>query len=544
MKRLLDILSPKSTDLSAAPPAHQDSLAEHALDVLPYITVVVNDAGTIAYVSKPVTRLLGWSASQLRHSPVAQLFAAEDQQQLTTLLFPPRAGPAQEVDIGVVNSGQRVIKAKICLAPFEWQGQPHTCLSLRLASLENLELRLAKEQAQEFKQASENKGRFLANMSHEIRTPLNGVLGMIDLLATSSLDAQQRSYLNSLKKSSRHLRTLLNDVLDFSKIEAGMVEAEQVPFDLDEVLKAVVQAFSPIAKTKGVLLQLDSGLTQTNYIGDPLRLLQVLNNLVSNALKFTMQGAVKVTVSSEMLLTAKDLYRLTVSVSDTGMGIQPEQQARLFDSFYQTSPSVSRQHGGSGLGLYISKELVQLMGGEISVTSQPDKGSTFAFRIDLPPSFTPLQFTETAPPARLEPLVGSRILVVEDDLTNQILLQAWLDQAEAVTVCCANGQEALDALSQESPFDAVLMDVSMPVMDGLTATRRIRQPQPHDSPERQHYLANLPIIGITGLAFNEDMARCIDAGMVDTLTKPISRIALLLKLTTALESRREANLEH
>ncbi|MDD3938119.1 ATP-binding protein, partial [Rhodoferax sp.] len=362
-------------------------------------------------------------------------------------------------------------------------------------------------------------------------------------LASSTLDAQQRAYVSSLKKSARTLRALIDDVLDFSKIEAGLVETEQVPFDMIETLNAVVQAFTPLAKAKGVGLQLEQALDHSCYVGDPHRLSQVLNNLVSNALKFTLQGGVNIAVSSRMLLTDQDLCRLTVSVSDTGMGIEPQQQARLFDSFRQASASVSRHHGGSGLGLFISKQLVELMGGEISVASEPDKGSTFEFWVDLQPSFSPVRSMETAPPSRLEPLAGARILVVEDDLTNQTLLQAWLHQAEAVTVCRANGQEALDELSKASYFDAVLMDVSMPLMDGLTATRHIRQPQQQDSRARQRYLAALPIIGISGHVFSEDVARCLQAGMTDSLTKPLSRVVMLQKLISVLESRQADNAE-
>ena len=538
MKRLLHPFFSKP----AAPPADVDSLAAQALDLLPCVTLVVNADGAIVYASKPVKRMLGWRASDLLGSPVAQLFTPVDQQKLKTLLRPQGAAPAQEpmapdADMGVFRKNLQLKKARVSVAHFVWQDRFHACLSLRFALIEDLELRLAREKMQEFKQASENKGRFLADMSHEIRTPLNGVLGMIDLLASSTLDTQQRAYLSSLKKSSRTLRALIDDVLDFSKIEAGLVETESVPFDLAETLSAVVQAFTPLAKARGVALQLDQALEHSCYVGDQHRLSQVLNNLVSNALKFTLQGSVKITVGARMLFTDQDLCRLTVSVTDTGMGIQPEQQARLFDSFRQASASVSRQHGGSGLGLFISKELVELMGVEISVASAPGKGSTFEFWVELQPSHSAVRSMDTAPHARLEPLAGARILVVEDDLTNQTLLQAWLHQAEAVTVCRANGQEALDELSKASYFDAVLMDVSMPVMDGLTATRRIRQPQPQDSKARQHYLAALPIIGISGHAFSEDVARCLQAGMTDSLTKPLSRMAMLQKLMSVLESR-------
>ena len=525
--------------MAAAQPPGFEGLAGSMLDLLPCVVLMVNAKGAIVYASQPAARLLGWPASALRGRPVAELFPAEDQQKLSTLLNPHGGAVApcavvQELDMSVLSKNLQRKKAKASVGYFEWQGRPHACLSLRLALIENLELRLAKEQALEFKQASDNKSRFLADMSHEIRTPLNGVLGMIDLLASSSLDTQQRVYLSSLKKSSRALRALIDDVLDFSKIEAGMVETENVPFDMRETLNAVVQAFKPLAMAKGVVLELGEALEHSCYVGDPHRLSQVVNNLVSNALKFTSNGSVKIAVSSQMLLREEDLCRLTVSVTDTGMGITPVQQAQLFDSFHQASASVSRQHGGSGLGLFISKKLVELMGGGISVCSQPGQGSTFAFWVDLQPSHSMVRAMDTAPPALLGPLAGARILVVEDDLTNQILLQAWLSQAEASVVCRANGQEALDELAKESCFDAVLMDVSMPVMDGLTATRHIRQPRPQDSQARQHYLAALPVIGISGHAFSEDVARCLEAGMTDSLTKPLSRVAMLQKLAMAM----------
>lgn len=546
MKRLLQPFFPKPSGPPAVPAAW---LAAQALDLLPCATLVVNADGTIAYASQPITQMLGWHTSDLQGRPVALLVTPADQEKLQTLCFPQGAAPAQQgaakdIDLSVVNKNQQLKRVRVSVAHFAWQGRPCACLSLRFALMDDLNLRLAREQMLEFKQASENKSRFLAGMSHEIRTPLNGMLGMIDLLATSAaLDAQQRAYLSSLKSSARSLRALIDNVLDFSKIEAGLVETECLPFDMVETIGAVVQAFAPLAKTKGVALQLEQAIEHPCYVGDPHRLTQVLNNLVSNALKFTVQGSVKIAVSARMRLTGRDLCRLTVAVSDTGMGIAPEQQAQLFDSFHQASATVSRQHGGSGLGLFISKQLVELMGGEISVASEPGIGSTFEFWIDLQPSHSPARSLETAPPPRLAPLAGARILVVDDDQTNQILLQAWLQQAEAVTVCRANGQEALDELSKASYFDAVLMDVSMPVMDGLTATRRMRQPQPQDSPERQRYLAALPVIGISGHAFSEDVARCLQAGMTDSVTKPLSRVAMLQKLVRVLEPRQADNAE-
>jgi len=539
MKRLL---KPFFSKPESAPPAPPDGLAAQALDLLPQATLVVDGAGRIVYASKALGRLLGWSPAELEHVPLAQLFAPEMQAPLAALLAgvqaaaptPALAPPPQEIEALLLRKNQQRRKGRLSALPLLWQGQAHACLSLRSAGIEEVELRLAKEQMLELKRASQNKSLFLANMSHEIRTPLNGMLGMIDLLASSRLDAQQKVYLSSLKKSSRNLRALIDDVLDFSKIEAGVLETERVPFDLDEVLGAVVDAFAPLARTKGVALRLEQSLEQRCYLGDPHRLAQVLNNLVSNALKFTGQGSVCIAVSARTLLPAVDRFRLTVAVRDTGIGIAPAQQAQLFEAFEQTRASVSRQYGGSGLGLFISKQLVALMGGELTVASQPGQGATFEFWLDLEPSYAPAASLDTAPPSRLEPLAGARILVVDDDLTNQALLQAWLGQVEAVVVCRTNGQEAVDDLFGGEYFDAVLMDVSMPVMDGLTATRHIRQPRAQDSEARQRYLAALPIIGISGHAFSEDVARCLEAGMNGSLTKPLSRTAMLKKLSAVL----------
>lgn len=548
MKQLLNLFSSKPA-AQPAKPNQPAGLASQALDALPSATLVINADGNIVFASEPVTRLLGWPVSQLLGSSVSTLFSSAAQDKLTPLLLahgraPSTSALAQDIDTEVFNKHQQPKQAKLSVAHLDWQGEPHVCLSLRIIALESLELRLAKEQGLEFKQASDNKSRFLANMSHELRTPLNGVLGMIDLLGSSPLDAQQRTYLSSLKKSSRNLRSVINDVLDFSKIEAGMVDTEHVPFDLLEILQAVVQTFSPLATSKGVSLQLEHGLAQKCYLGDPHHLSKVLNNLVSNAVKFTPQGSVKIVASAKMLLTEDDVNRLTISVVDTGLGIALDQQARLFESFQQANASVSRQYGGSGLGLHICRELVTLMGGAISARSEPGRGSTFEFWVDLEPVHSFAAALDTAPPGRLEPLAGTRILVVEDDLTTQVLLQAWLEQTEAVTVCRSNGQDALDTLSIDAYFDAVLMDVSMPVMDGLTATRQIRQFQPHHSPARQRYLANLPVIGISGHAFSEDRARCLDAGMMDSLTKPLSRVDLLQKLTSAIQASEATNAQH
>ena len=290
-----------------------------------------------------------------------------------------------------------------------------------------------------------------------------------------------------------------------------------------------------MATFKSIILTLQQSPGPQRFLGDPHNISKVLNNLVSNALKFTMQGSVTVTASTEMLMPPRDLCRVTINVTDTGIGVPVDQMSRIFQSFAQASASVGRNYGGSGLGLFISEQLVELMGGKISVVSVVDKGSTFTFSLDLEPCFVQPVFIETAPPAMLDRLAGARILVVEDDITNRMLLEAWLLQVQCSVVCCCDGQAALDEIANGPPFDAVLMDISMPVLDGLAATRRIRRPQPNHSADRRHYLATLPIIGISGHVFSEDIARCLVAGMTACLPKPLSRAQMLLKLTSVLE---------
>lgn len=547
MKRLLKSFLFNSPGTVAASATDRSGLSTQILDHLPLVTLVLNENGTIIQVNEAVRRMLGWRPSELENTLARTLFTADEQQKLAASLggnntTAPKNTLAQDIDIQVFRKDGKTVRARMHVTHFDWQAQRYTCLSLRISAIENLELQLAKEQMLEFQQASDNKSRFLASVSHEIRTPLNGVLGMVDLLASSALDDPQRAYLSSLKKSARNLRALISNVLDFSKIEAGRLETELVPFDVVEILSAVVDAFSPVAAAEGIALQLQQTVEHKYYVGDPHRLSQVLSNLVSNALKFTEQGSVTVTASAQMLLSQNDLCRLTISVMDTGIGIAPEQQARIFDSFVQSSASVSRSYGGSGLGLYISKQLVALMGGELSVSSQPGNGSVFDFWIDLQPSYSAVVFTDTAPLSNLEPLVGTRILVVDDDLTNRTLLEAWLTQVEATVVCCSNGQEALNEMATSGYFDAVLMDVSMPVMDGLTTTRHIRTPQAHHSQAHQQYLADIPIIGISGHVFREEVARSLQAGMTACLPKPLSRVDVLRKLLSVLAPR-QASLE-
>jgi signal transduction histidine kinase/DNA-binding response OmpR family regulator len=358
------------------------------------------------------------------------------------------------------------------------------------------------------------KSEFLANMSHEIRTPLNGVLGLAQIghRESAGRDRSQKMFTRILE-SGRLLMAIINDILDYSKIEAGKLSIESVPVDPRLLIDEAISALEPRAKEKNITLVADKGLNlPTAFLGDSVRLSQVLLNLLSNAIKFTERGEVRLST------TAID-GRLAFRVTDTGIGMTAEQVARLFSPFEQADSSTTRKYGGTGLGLAISRRLATLMGGQLSVTSSPGSGSQFELSlpcVEIAKQFdSPQSFGSSAIWGKR--LMGTRILAAEDNAVNQLVLEEMLTYEGALVTLVGNGRLAVEAIEQaRNSFDLVLMDVQMPEMDGLEATRLIRLIVP-----------DLPIIGQTAHALAEDHDRCRAAGMTCTLAKPIEIEALI-----------------
>lgn len=371
---------------------------------------------------------------------------------------------------------------------------------------------IALTQLKQAKDAAEGAVRqqseFLANMSHELRTPLMSILGLHDLLhADPMLGPKQHRYLRMAREAGRSLLSVLNDVLDLSKIEANALTVEKLPFSVPSLIKTCEELAAEAARAKGLTLNVHVAASLPLLLGDALRLKQVLMNLISNAVRFTDQGSVTVISRYDI-----DRGQLRFEVSDTGIGIQDYKITTLFKRFNQVDTSITRRYGGTGLGLAICKRLTELMEGQIGVTSVPGIGSTFWFEIPIQKTDGEMSYQESSSPGISSP---KRVLLAEDNLVNQEIIKAMLEARGHIVMLVSDGAAATEAARFDPPFDLILMDLQMPVMDGLSATRAIR------SAEQAEGRRPTPIIGLTANAMPTDIKRCLGAGMEEHVAKPI-----------------------
>lgn len=383
--------------------------------------------------------------------------------------------------------------------------------------------------------ASREKGDFLAMMSHELRTPMNGVMGMLELLQDTPMNEDQREFLQTARRSGEHLMEVINDVLDFSRIEGGRLPVESIEFDLPAFLLETVESFRNEADRRALALRLDvdpvlRGLSVTS---DPTRLRQVLVNLLGNALKFTDHGRVSVHASG---FVEAGQVALLIEVEDSGIGIPKEQIGAMFEPFRQADSSISRRYGGTGLGLPIARRLALMLGGDLTVRSAIGEGSCFTIRMQLPARRRPLRPEPPASPDSLSCVVpslqGRRVLVVEDNPVSRRVAEGMLEALGVETECAADGNEALARVAEQR-YDAVLMDLQMPGMDGLEVLRRLRRLPAGEG-------GGIPVIALTANALIAERERCLAAGMKGFIAKPYTRQQLKDVLVSVLPANQSS----
>ncbi len=488
---------------------------------------IVDQNGCFKKVNPACTEMLGYAEPELLGHQLLEFVHSDDLQKTSDELERlRRCGSGSSVE-------NRYLQKDGTICWVSWQlfyarGEGLTYATGRDINARKQHERELEETREAAEAANRAKSEFLSNMSHEIRTPMNAVLGLAQLLEKGELSPDQRDMVQKIRGAGHSLLGILNDILDLSKIEAGRLRIEMHPFTLSALLTQLDSLMGSAARSKGLDLRIEAPTEVTGaLVGDDLRLGQILINLVGNAVKFTEQGEIRILIQPVELTEAS--VKLRFEVRDTGVGIAPEVLATLFTPFTQADDSITRRFGGTGLGLSISKRLAELMGGKIGVGSEEGVGSTFWF--EIPFERTTVVAVTPGAAAHIVPdgprLKGQRVLVVDDSELNRIVVvrALALEGADSETAC--DGQQALDRL-RERPreFDVVLMDVQMPVMDGLTATQELR---------RDPVLARIPVIAFTAGVLQEERRKASDAGVNDFLPKPVDleeMVAVLLRWTT------------
>lgn len=477
-------------------PVAREAIIEYMEDVI----LVLDSQNRIIDINRSGLKLFDLKQKDLIGQPVATLFHDE------TLL----AKPLSELEL-ICNHEKRHYQLKV--SPLYSKNKTMVGSFMVLTDIheqkETMEkLENARIQAEI---ANRAKSEFLATMSHEIRTPVNGIIGMSELLEGAILTDRERENLHTLKFSADSLLYIINEILDFSKIEAGKMPIENIHFDIRQLISQTIKVFDSIKKTDTRLVyRVDSAVPQW-LLGDYVKLRQILSNILSNAFKFTEKGEITLEVHP-IHLDAEEIL-LEFVITDSGIGISPEQMDRLFESFHQLDNSTTRKYGGTGLGLAIVKKLIDLLGGSIDVRSELAVGTTFVVQLPFVVAQNPVMPEDLAPEEQKIAPDKLRILLVEDSRINQQLMIQLLNRKGWQADIAQNGQEALERYHSTN-YDMILMDIQMPVMDGYEATRRIRE-------EERRTQAHIPIIALTANATEEDKGKSMDSGMDEFLTKPV-----------------------
>jgi two-component system sensor histidine kinase/response regulator len=516
-------------------------IVEGALDAV----IQMDAGGRVTSWNSQAEQVFGWSAAEAIARPVAELIVPRDRRdahlQGLQRFRETGQGPYvnQRLEVEALHRDGHAFPIEIAITPIHHGAEPQFCAFIRDITARKQyerELKHAKEQAEA---ANRTKSDFLANMSHEIRTPLNGILGFTELLirnADGGDEAERRDYVRTIRSSGKHLLELINDILDLSKIEAGKLQVELTACSPHHIIAEVVSVLRARAQEKGISLDYrwDSQIPESIQ-SDPYRLRQTLMNLVGNAVKFTEIGGVKIVAR---LVTTDADARLEIAVTDTGIGIESEQLDEIFKPFVQSDNSMTRRFGGTGLGLTITKNICESLGGTLQVTSEPGRGSTFVVRVptgdlanvrlgERPPAEGNGDLVDSR--EQSTNLLGLKILLVDDGETNRKLIQLFLARQGAVVTVAENGELAVAAASRQ-PFDAILMDMQMPVMDGYAATRILRQRG------FEH-----PIIALTAHAMLGDRKKCEEAGCSGYVTKPVNVDDLVRAVLTSVRRHPRAD---
>jgi PAS domain S-box-containing protein len=496
-----------------------------ALEASHSALLIMEESGNIILVNRQTEKLFGYSRSELIGKNIKILIPKRMHNDFPgywdilmngNLSYESRAA----LNLSGINKGGGEFAIDLDISFFETESGIlvlSSIMDITQRKKDEEQLRDAKERAE---QMSVARQEFLSVMSHEMRTPLNAVVGISHLLAEGELTPEQEENINILQFSAQNLLSLINNILDFSKIESGMLQLEQIDFNFNDLIRRVMDSFKHNAQEKQVRLNLQTEMDIPEILnGDPSRLTQVLTNLLHNAIKFTEQGEVRLSVKTLSENTEK--IKIQFEISDTGIGIEPDRLEEIFDSYTQAKPSITRQFGGSGLGLTICKKLVKIMGGEINVKSKVNTGSVFSFHIEYPIGTKDGQKLSSHRHERDFDLGGIKILLVEDNVTNRALAKKFITRWGALVDTAENGMVAVKKVN-ETCYDLVLMDLQMPVMDGFKANRIIR--------DLGYTSDKLPVIALSAYILDEVKTKVRASGMNDYLSKPIDPHELYRKI--------------